>query len=131
MQQKSPASARRSGEFPRPPLAQKQAVRRRRYTVALAQEQAGAAACRTLECAGGTIIVPRVDSRNGVGVAPVSWTVFGLGRLGQVIASPFVFDGREIAQRRVAAGRIVEAFDELEDRHAGLRMGRIVSRGVV
>ena len=28
---------------------------------------------------------------------------------------PFVFDGRKIAQGRVAAGRIVEAFDELKD----------------
>lgn len=33
---------------------------------------------------------------------------------------PFVVDRREITQRRVAAGRIVEAFDELEDRHPGL-----------
>ena len=28
---------------------------------------------------------------------------------------PFVFDGRKIAQGRVAARRIVEAFDELEN----------------
>jgi hypothetical protein len=33
---------------------------------------------------------------------------------------PFVFDGREIAQGRVAARRIVEAFDELKDSHPRL-----------
>ena len=37
------------------------------------------------------------------GVAPLRWTVCGSGRLDQTIASPFVFDWREIAQRRVAA----------------------------
>src|SRR5271154_1646948 len=36
---------------------------------------------------------------------------------------PFVFDGREIAQGRVAARRIVEAFDELKDRHPRLAVG--------
>ena len=30
---------------------------------------------------------------------------------------PFVFDGRKIAQGRVAARRIVEAFDEVKDGH--------------
>ena len=39
----------------------------------------------------------------GVGVAPLRWTVCGSGRLDQTIASPFVFDRREIAQRRMAA----------------------------
>lgn len=33
------------------------------------------------------------------------------------MAQPFVFDGREIAQRRVAALWIVQAFDEAEDGH--------------
>ena len=33
---------------------------------------------------------------------------------------PFVFDGGEITEGRVAAGRIVEAFDELEDGHPRL-----------
>src|SRR5277367_5603080 len=33
---------------------------------------------------------------------------------------PFVFDGRKIAQGRVAARRIVEAFDELKDGHPRL-----------
>src|SRR5580700_9348146 len=33
---------------------------------------------------------------------------------------PFVFDGRKIAQGRVAAGGIVEAFDELKDGHPRL-----------
>ena len=28
---------------------------------------------------------------------------------------PFVFDGRKIAQGRMAAGRVVEAFDEVKD----------------
>ena len=36
---------------------------------------------------------------------------------------PFVFDGREIAQGRVAARWIVEAFDELKDGHARLGVG--------
>ena len=35
---------------------------------------------------------------------------------------PFVFDGGGITEGRVAAGRIVEAFDELEDGDAGLAM---------
>ena len=33
---------------------------------------------------------------------------------------PFVFDGREIAQRRVSARGIVEAFNELKDSHSRL-----------
>ena len=33
---------------------------------------------------------------------------------------PFVFDGRQIAQGRVATGRVVEAFDELKDGHPRL-----------
>src|ERR1700722_4414287 len=33
---------------------------------------------------------------------------------------PFVFDGGKIAQRRVATGRVVEAFDELKDGHPRL-----------
>ena len=34
--------------------------------------------------------------------------------------SPFVFDGRKIAWGRMATGRVVEAFDEVKDSHAGL-----------
>ena len=37
------------------------------------------------------------------GVAPLRWTVCVSGRLDQTIVSPFVFDRREIAQRRMAA----------------------------
>jgi hypothetical protein len=33
---------------------------------------------------------------------------------------PLVFDGRQIAQGRVATGRVVEAFDELKDGHPRL-----------
>ena len=33
---------------------------------------------------------------------------------------PFVFDGRKIAQGRMATGRVVEAFDELKDGHPRL-----------
>ena len=33
---------------------------------------------------------------------------------------PLELDGRQVAERRVAAARIVEALDELEDRHARL-----------
>jgi hypothetical protein len=43
-----------------------------------------------------------------------------LGGFIQVIVSPFVFDEGEKAEGRVAAGRIVEAFDELADGDAGL-----------
>ena len=46
----------------------------------------------------------------------------GLGGFIQVIMLPFVFDWGEITESRVAAGRIVEAFDELEDGGAGLAM---------
>lgn len=38
-----------------------------------------------------------------VGVAPLPWTVHGYGGSGQFMVQPFVFDGREVAQRRVAA----------------------------
>lgn len=37
------------------------------------------------------------------GVAPLPWTVHGYGGSGQFMVQPFVFDGREVAQRRVAA----------------------------
>jgi hypothetical protein len=35
---------------------------------------------------------------------------------------PFVFDGRKIAEGRMAAGRVVEAFDELKDGDPRLAM---------
>lgn len=37
------------------------------------------------------------------GVDPVPWTVHGYGGSGQFMVQPFVFDGGEVAQRRVAA----------------------------
>jgi hypothetical protein len=44
----------------------------------------------------------------------------GLGGFSHGIVFPFVFDWREIADGRVAARRIVKAFDELKDRHSRL-----------
>lgn len=40
---------------------------------------------------------PRLRAR-ATGVAPLWWTGLGLGKVRRLLVSPFVFDGREIAQ---------------------------------
>lgn len=42
-------------------------------------------------------------SLTGVGVDPFPWTVHGYFGSGQLMVFPFVFDRRDIAQRRMAA----------------------------
>ena len=43
----------------------------------------------------------------------------GLRQVYSGVVFPFVIDGGETTEVRVSAGRIVEAFDELEDSHPG------------
>ena len=40
---------------------------------------------------------------SGVGVDPFPWTVHGLGGSSRLMMLPFVFDGREVSQRRMAS----------------------------
>lgn len=47
--------------------------------------------------------IPKARPDRGAGVDPLPWTVHGYGGSGQFMVQPFVFDGREVAQRRVAA----------------------------
>ncbi|MCZ8042851.1 MAG: hypothetical protein O9330_10265 [Beijerinckiaceae bacterium] len=45
----------------------------------------------------------KLAAKDGVGVNPFPWTVHGLGGSSQLRILPFVFDGREVSQRRMAA----------------------------